>query len=429
MIGVVSSYPKISQPKIRLPYPHQGQQAVRQQAKRFNVLSAGRRWRKTTLLMTIAVEAALRNIPIVWGAPTFDQVRVGWNEMRASLGGIADFKQSTMTCTLPTGGAIIFRSLDDPDNARGHTAGGVIIDEAGDVKEQAWYEVLRPMLIDTDGWAWLSGTPKGRNWFWREWMAAKTREDSISWQIPTLGCAVVDGRLIRTPHPYENPAIPYPEIEQIWQTTPERIFRQEILAEFLEGEGSVFRNIKACLGAPKNTTPAQHEGHRIVAGLDWAKHNDFTFTSIFCVDCMCEVDKDRFNQIDYHVQRDRLKAKYDYWNVAHIEGEANSIGEPNIEELQREGLPIVPFMTTATSKPPLIESLALCFEKAEAQWLDDDICTHEIEAYEIKVSPQTGRPSYSAPANFNDDTVIGRALAWRAVTQSGGLMVVSLGNW
>jgi hypothetical protein len=373
--------------------------------------------------MTIAVEAALKNIPIVWGAPTFDQVRVGWNEARQALGGIADFKQSTMTCTLPTGGAIIFRSLDDPDNARGHTAGGVIIDEAGDVKEQAWYEVLRPMLIDTYGWAWLSGTPKGRNWFWREWMAAKTRPDSISWQIPTLGCTVEEGRIIRVPHPYENPAIPYPEIEQTWQTTPERIFRQEILAEFLEGEGVVFRNLTACMGAPKNATPEQHAGHRIVAGLDWAKQSDFTATSLVCCDCMQEVAHDRFNRIDYHFQRDRLKALYGKWSVRHIEGEANSIGEPNIEELRRDGLRVFGFTTTATSKPPLIESLALCFERAECQWIDDPIWTGELEAYELKMSAATNRPTYSAPTGLNDDTVIARALAWRAATSKRGVFV------
>jgi len=420
MIGAVSR----TQPKIKLPYPHRGQQAVRQQARRFNVLSAGRRWRKTTLLMTIAVESALARIPILWGAPTFDQVRVGWNEARAALGGIADFKQSTMTCTLPTGGAIIYRSLDDPDNARGHTAGGVIIDEAGDVKEQAWYEVLRPMLVDTNGWAWLCGTPKGRNWFWREWMAAKSRKDSISWQIPTLGCAVEDGQLVRIPHPYENPDIPYPEIEQIWQTTPERIFRQEILAEFLEGEGAVFRNIRNCLNAPKYTTPEQHQGHRIVAGLDWAKSNDFTATSLICADCRVEVARDRFNKIDYHFQRDRLKTLYDLWQVVHIEAESNSIGEPNLEELQRAGLPVVGFQTTATTKPPLIESLALCFEKEECQWQSDPTWTGELESYELKMSLATNRPTYSAPTGLNDDTVISRALAWRAVNSNGWLQFV-----
>ena len=68
--------------RIRLPCPHQGQILVRNEAKRFNWLSAGRRWRKTTLAMSIAVENAVNGKTIIWGAPTYDQVSVGFEETR-----------------------------------------------------------------------------------------------------------------------------------------------------------------------------------------------------------------------------------------------------------------------------------------------------------------------------------------------------------
>ena len=107
---------------IKLPSPHPGQRAVIREAKRFNWLFAGRRWRKTTLEMTLAVETAVRGKTCLWGAPTFDQVRIGWNETRRATGGIFEFTQQRMTALLPaTGGQIIYRSLDDPDNARGRT--------------------------------------------------------------------------------------------------------------------------------------------------------------------------------------------------------------------------------------------------------------------------------------------------------------------
>lgn len=415
-------------PTIILPYPHTGQQIVLGQMKRFNWLAAGRRWRKTTLGLIVAVNEAIKGKVILWGAPTFDQVRIAWKELKTATQGHARFTQQTMTAELPNSGLIIFRSLDDPDNARGHTADGVVIDEAGDVKEDAWYNVLRPTLIDTNGWLLAMGTPKGRNWFWREHFAARDRDNSMYWQIPTVGCEITQDGLIRKPHPLENPAIPFEEIVTIYNTVPQRIFEAEILSTFLEGEGQVFRNLTACMNAPQ-TTPEAHRGHRLVAGLDWAKQSDFTATSIVCADCKVEVAKDRFNQIDYHFQRDRLKALYGKWGVGHIEGEQNSIGEPNIEELVREGLPIYPFLTTATSKPPLIESLALCFEKEECQWQDDPIWAGELEAYEVKISATTGRPSYSAPEGMNDDTVIGRALAWRGVViGSGAFQILTMGE-
>jgi hypothetical protein len=365
-------------------------------------------------MVGIAVEAAVRGRAILWGAPTFDQVRIGWNETRHACGTVAHFLQSTMTAHFPTGGQIIYRSLDDPDNARGHTADGVIVDEAGDVAERAWYEVMRPMLIDTDGWAWIVGTPKGRNWFWREYIAAMDRDNARCWQIPTLGCEIVDGQLVRKPHPLENPEIPWPEIVHIFETTPVDTFRQEIMAEFIEGQGVVFRNIAACLYAGGDT-PEQHAGHRIVMGVDWGKQADFTCLSVVCAECKRELALDRFNQIDYAFQRARLQALAERWGVSYISAEVNAMGEPVVEQLQRDGLPVYGFQTTATSKPPLIESLALALERGEVKWLDDRVATAELEAYERKVSGTTGRASYGAPEGLHDDTVMARALSNQAV--------------
>lgn len=401
--------------KLKLPYPHPGQQEIRRQAKRHNWLSAGRRWRKTTLLTAIVIEACLREKgEYVWGAPTFDQVRIAFEEARRSANAVADFNQSRMTMTLPTGGVCYFRSLDDPDNARGYTANGVVIDESGDVKPIAWYEVLRPMLIDTGGWSWGIGTPKGRNWFFVEHMNALSRDDSMSWQVPTVGCEIVDGKLIRKPHPLENPFVPFVEIERLYETMPERTFKQEILAEFIEGQGSVFRNITACLNAPA-TTPEAHAEHMLVGGVDWAQSQDFTTVSIGCRDCKVEVARERFNQIDYFVQRDRIKSLYNKWKPVSLLCELNSIGQPNFEMLQRDGLPVVGFMTTASSKAPLIENLALALERTEWQFQADPVWTAELEAYERTVSKTTGRSSYNAPSGAHDDTVISRALmVWQA---------------
>lgn len=393
-----------------LPYPHQGQQQVINDAKRFNWLAAGRRWRKTTLLMSIAMETAAAGKIFFWGAPTFDQVRIGWGETVMASQGILNMKMSTMTATWEqTGGRIIYRSLDNPDNARGHSADVVGMDEVADINPRAYYEVLRAMLMDTQGDLWAVGTPKGRNWFYIEWLAAKDREDAMSWQIPTKGCEIVDGGLVRNANAYENPDIPWHEIENIYNTTPVDIFRQEYMADFVEGQGVVFRNIKACMNALE-TTPEEHEGHKIIAGVDWGKQNDFTTLDIGCETCKKEVARDRFNQIDWHFQYDRLVSIMRKWNVSLAMIEYNSIGGPGFEALERAGLPVVRFDTTATTKPPLIENMALVLEKEEWQFQDDPIWTGEMEAYTRKVSAITGRSQYSAPEGLHDDTVIARAL-------------------
>lgn len=405
--------------RIRLPMPHYGQQVVRSQMRRFNWLAAGRRWRKTTLVMTIAVEHALQGKQIIWGAPVFDQVRIGWKETQKACVEIATFHKQEMTALFPGGGAIIYRSLDNPDNARGHTADGVVIDESADVSPDAWYDVLRPMLIDTNGWAWLIGTFKGLNWFGIEHGSALDREDSMAWQAPTLGCEITKEGLIRKPHPLENPNIPFDEVKTLYLTQPEATFRQEILSEIVLGEGAVFRNIIANLYDGKDETPEKHKGHVIVAGVDWGAVNDFTAISIACEQCNKELELDRFNKIEWEFQRGRLIRLLDKWDVNFTVAEENSIGSPNLEALQKS-LPrrkIVGFMTTAQSKPALIQSLALCLEQEEMKWLNVPIATRELEAYEAKRNEVTNRIQYSAPAGFHDDTVIARALVRESIEQ------------
>ena len=401
--------------KVILPYPHHGQQVVRQQAKRFNWLSAGRRWRKTTLAMSIAVEAAVKERQtIFWGAPTYDQVRVSWGEMKKAAGGYADFNIQRMEALFPKGGRIVFRSLDNPDNARGHTADGVVIDECADVSPEAWYEVLRPMLIDTGGWAWGIGTPMGRNWFWQEHAKALDRNDTSAWEVPTLGVEITEDGLKRKPHPLENPNIPFDEVVQLWETLPQKTFEQEILAQFVEQSGSVFRGVRECATAQRGKPYAG----TFRMGVDWGQQNDFTVLSVFDATTRAMVDIDRFNKVDWALQRARLKAMNDRWKCETIIAEKNSIGGPNIEALRREGLSVYGFETTAVSKPPLIESLVLAFERKEITILNEPVLVNELEAYERTVSRETGRSKYGAPEGLHDDCVISCALGWKAVNMA-----------
>jgi predicted phage terminase large subunit-like protein len=228
-----------TQNRIILPYPHAGQQAVRLRAKQRNWAACGRRWRKTTMGMSIVVEAMLQGGQYIWGAPTFDQVRTCWQEMYKAAGSNFTFNQGRMEA-YHRKSVTYFRSLDDPDNVRSKTADGVTIDEIGDVNPLAWYEVLQPMLMDTHGWFWGFGTPKGHNWFYHEFVRALGREDSMAVQAPTLGVLIENGKLIRQPHPLENPYIDFQEVVRLYESMPEYAFRQEILAEFTQKAGVIF---------------------------------------------------------------------------------------------------------------------------------------------------------------------------------------------
>lgn len=402
----------------RLDY-HPAQQIVVDESRRFNVVACGRRWGKTELGMDLAKATAIgSSAPTGWFSPTFNMMTDVWRELERTLYPLIVGKNKTERyMRLEGGGQIDFWSLDNPDMARGRKYKRVIVDEAAMVPQldYAIEYVIRPMLADMIGDLWMLSTPKGRNYFWRgfQWGQDEALADWASWKMPTA----------------ENPYIKPEEIEAARQQLPERIFAQEFLAEFLEDEGAVFRNIGACMNAP-DTTPADHEGHKLVAGVDWGKHNDFTCISVGCKTCHCEVAIDRFNQIDYEFQRKRLIGLVQRWKVKNVFPESNAMGEPIIEQLQRDaalsGVRIQAFTTTASTKPPLIENLALALEKEEWQFINDPVGRGELEAYERKVNANTGRSSYSAPDGLHDDTVMARALMLHGAMNIRGLPVATV---
>lgn len=366
------------------------------------------------------VEAAVRGQQLVWGAPTYKQCMVGWKEMYHAVGQVATFKKSEMRVEFPHAGAVDFVSLDNPDNARGKTADGVTIDESGYIAEQAWYEVLRPMISDTGGWCLLLGTPKGRNWFWREAMAAVDDPTAAFFQAPTLGVAIVDGQLVRKPHPLENPYFPFDEAVKMYHEMPQKTFEQEFLAEFVEDAGMVFRNVRArCTAKPQH---APIEGHTYVGGIDLAQAYDFTVLSMFDATDKVQVALDRFNKIDYLFQEARIKAMHDLWRPRVWIPEYNSIGQPMVDLLRRDGIPVEPFTTDAKSKAMVIQLLSLALEQGQVTLLDDETQKNELEAYEAVRMPGGGI-RYSAPEGMHDDIVMADCLGWYGAVGSGPLVL------
>ena len=125
----------------------------------------------------------------------------------------------------------------------------------------AWDKVGAPMLLDNNGDAWFISTPRRRNWFHDLYQKAKSDETG-RWQAWHFTS-------------FDNPHLSKEALDEITGDLTDEAYRQEILAEFLEGEGSVFRNIVANLTAPAKASPARSLGHRMVMGVDWAQKDDY----------------------------------------------------------------------------------------------------------------------------------------------------------
>lgn len=368
--------------EIVLPMPHAGLQRVLGGVRRFNWLAAGRRWRKTTGFgVCPAVEAAVTGRTVFWGAPTYDQVRIGWEEMHRAVVDVATFNQGRMSVDFPGGGRVLFRSLDNPDNARGHTADRVILDEAAFIKARAWFEVVRPMLIDTGGDLYAMTSPNGLNWFFEEHAKAEDMQDSASWRAPTLGARVDDatGLLVREPHLLENPEISFEELESLFATMSTQKFRQEILAEFVDAGDAVFRS-----GDVDRMTVGWHglrapeSGRRYVTAWDIGRRRDPTWglTIDWTTEPYQVVASGRVLGLPYPGIQDLInKRALDYGGRTIVE--TNGPGDPVLENLdvQAEG-----FQTTARNKVDAITTLQMLLERGMLK-ADIPQLEREIRAY------------------------------------------------
>lgn len=203
-------------------------------------------------------------------------------------------------------------------------------------------------------------------------------------------------------------------MEEKRNTAPERVFRQEVLAEFLQDGAGVFRGIDR---APLcDWHHSARPGQRYAIGVDWGRHNDFTVFVVLTHNGEI-VNLERFTDIGYELQVGRLKALWERFGQCPIIAESNSMGGPLIERLQRDRINVKPFQTTNSSKAEAIESLSLALENGQIVFADDaqlDVLKSELIAYDQERLP-SGLIRYGAPPGQHDDTVMALAIAWQAI--------------
>jgi predicted phage terminase large subunit-like protein len=92
-------------------------------------------------------------------------------EVGAILKYIVSYNKGDHEMVLGNGAEVLFRSLEDPETARGPNLSGAVIDEASVVKREA-YPIILGRLRQGGEQGWLSSayTPKGKkHWTYQEW--------------------------------------------------------------------------------------------------------------------------------------------------------------------------------------------------------------------------------------------------------------------
>jgi len=204
------------------------QQMIADAPFRFRVAVCGRRFGKTHLaIRELAKYARLPDQRVWYIAPTYRMAKqIVWKKLKKkllSLNWVSKVNESDLTLELINGSEISLRGADNYDSLRGVGLNFIVMDEFADIDSEAWFEVLRPTLADTQGHALFLGTPKGQNWAKDLYDNHTTKKNWMSFQFTTL----------------DGGNVPEDEVEQAKEDMDARTFRQEFLATFENFSGII----------------------------------------------------------------------------------------------------------------------------------------------------------------------------------------------
>lgn len=182
----------MSSAELVLPMLRLDQYRIACHPAKVKTLTMGRRWGKSTMLGALSLNAARRGARVAWVVPTYKNGNSLWRFAEGAVGplkrfGLAKTNKTERLIDFPTvGGSLGIYTADNPDAMRGDNFNLVAVDEAARVSEETWADVIQPTLADVDGDAILISTPKGKNWFYRQWRdGIQDGQYAASWQAPS----------------------------------------------------------------------------------------------------------------------------------------------------------------------------------------------------------------------------------------------------
>jgi hypothetical protein len=397
--------------------PHEGQLAVLEAAKSKEVreiaLSAGRRFGKSLLCAYLVLREVLKPNKKIWiVSVNYDLTQKVFSYLLQFISKIFDPKVIKVhsrpypKLTLPNGSWVECRSAENPNGLLGEELDLLIIDEAAMMPPMIYDRYLLPTTTSRKGRTVFISTPFGQNWFYHKFLECTERDDGASFNFPSN----------------VNPSFPKEEWERMMELMPEAVFKQEHLASFLPDAAGVFRGVTEVIR--DDILEDVKAGGRYVMGVDLGKHNDFSVLSVFDMATNKLVYFDRFNKIDYPLQKARIMAAAQRYNNARIIIDSTGLGDPISDDIQREGFIVDDYKLTNKSKKNIIDKLSIFIEQKRITLPNIPELINELQAFGYTMT-DAGNVKYSAPQGLHDDIVISLALGvWglTTVTEEGNAL-------
>lgn len=401
-------------------HPHPAQARILRCQARFVVVDAGRRFGKSELAFVwLCVKAAALvgkghapgSLVLWWVFPDYPTAELVHakivaattpqgkpNPLAALIEGSA-CSPGNMWLRTRMGWTIEYRTAEKERGLVATAVHAAVMDEAAAIRQRSWDHELRPALVDTEGCCLFISTPMGHNWFFDAYdRGVRGQGGYKAFHFTSTA----------------NPHLSRAELQQLKESMTERAYRQEMLAEFLQDGGAVFPDPRACITGSLEEQPVP--GETYVAGWDPAKHQDWSVLVIDRLEARHTVHFDRFQKIPLPEQVERvLRACAQYARAGSrvillMDSTHGSQGDAIYELAWRRGqelsVDVHPFNFTASTKPNVINNLAMHVGDRSTTWPDIPVMTNEMEIYEYEENGRT-----NAPAGKHDDCVIAKALA------------------
>lgn len=290
-----------------------------------------------------------------------------------------------------------FVGSEDPDKHRGTNPFDVVFDEYAEQTATIWEAIFQPVLMENGGTATFVFTPKGKNHAWKLLQMAK---DNPLWFVSQKGVK-------------DTSVFGKEELLEIARNTPSALYAQEYEIAFNEAAGAFFRRITNNLYDKEQQQPEYGD---FQLGVDLAKYQDFTVLTPFNLNTFRAYPQDRFNQIDWNLQKARIEATALRFK-ARVKIDATGVGDPVVEDLKSRGLNITDedaIKFTEVSRMNLLNHLAMMLEQDKIQIPNDQGLIDELESFQYSLSP-LGKIKVGVPEGLHDDRVFSLALAvWGA---------------
>ena len=314
--------------------PHQAQQTILENLKRFSIICAGRKFGKSLLCSYIALKYGLLPKKIAWiVAPSYDlakkefKIISNW-ALNCFESGTFKINNSELSIDCPLGSKIVCKSAEFPTGLLGENVDLLFVDEASRIGKNIWESYLRPNLSATKGSAVFISSPIGKeNWFYNLFLKGQQgdNKDWISFNFPSEA----------------NPHLDKEELKQAEATLPQEVFKQEYGGEFLDFSAQVFRGVNKIIG---DCLKEPDEDAKYVMGLDLGKDKDFSVITIIDEDNHKVVYWDRFSEVEWTIQKARIIAVAEKYN-AMVVVESVGVNAPIVEDLRNAGLFIQEFVS------------------------------------------------------------------------------------